>query len=178
MKENKSIIITIIAIIILISLLIIATLVGEKEEKELSTKRDAETIITNAQNESKEIKETEKRKFIYINVDEYLDLLSNKDTQFILVARPTCQYCKIAEPIIQNIMYEHKIDLYYLNTDDFSEEDQNKFISSNDYFSNGFGTPLLLCTKDGQFVDIINGLMDRHGYVEFFKAYGLINKEE
>ena len=49
MKENKSIIITIIAIVILISLLIIATLVGEKEKK-VSTKRDAETVIKNAQN--------------------------------------------------------------------------------------------------------------------------------
>ena len=66
MKENKSIIITIIAIVILISLLIIATLVGEKEKK-VSTKRDAETVIKNAQNESKEVKEKEKRKFIYIS---------------------------------------------------------------------------------------------------------------
>ena len=175
MNEKKISIITIIAIIILISLLVIASLVGNKSDKDDTTaNRTIETVIATAQEESKEVKEQEKKKFTYINVDEYLNILTKQDNQFVLVARPTCQYCKIAEPIIQNIMYEYNIDLYYLNTDDFEEEDQNKFVGSNELFANGFGTPMLLCIKNNQIVDVIDGLMDRYGYIEFFKAYGLI----
>lgn len=174
MADKKATIITAVTIVVLLLLLIIATSIGEKNKKQDPTNRNIETIIADAEKESNSVKENEKKDFTQITVDNYLEILSKNDNQFVLVARPTCHYCQIAEPIIQNIMYEYNIDLYYLNTDDFSEEDQSNFINSNEYFENGFGTPMLLCLKDNQIIDIIDGLMDRYGYTEFFKNYGLI----
>ena len=174
MNEKKAIIVTTTFLAILLLLLVVATLMGRKVDKVDTINRDAETIISTAVRESKAVKNNEKKDFTQIDVEKYLELLSKPDNQIVLVARPTCHYCQIAEPIIQNIMYEYDIGLYYLNIDSFDEEDQNNFITSNEYFTNGFGTPMLLCIKEGQIVDMIDGLMDRYGYIEFLKTYGLI----
>lgn len=173
MKDKKNIIITIIIIVVLVALIVIASLVGQGDTK-TSQERTAEIVVENAQKESAAVQDDEKKAFTFISVDDYLNLLNSTENQFIVVARPTCHYCQIAEPIIQNIMFENQIDLNYLNTDDFEGEDQNKFVSSSEAFTNGFGTPMVLCVKDGKIVDMVNGLMDKYGYEEFFKAYGLL----
>ncbi len=176
MSEKKTTIITIIVVVVLLALLIVAALVGGKSssKNEEPTERTAETVVANAEKESAAVKENEKKEFTYINVDTYLEYLNSSENTFILVARPTCHYCQIAEPILQNIMYEYNIDLNYLNTDDFEGEDQNNFVNSYEGFKNGFGTPMLFVVKDGDVLDGIDGLMDRYGYIEFFKTYGLI----
>ena len=74
---------------------------------------DPETIYANAQKESETVKSDEMKEFNSIDVTTYLDYYAGEDTKLVLLARPTCHYCQIAEPILQNIMYEYNIDLLY-----------------------------------------------------------------
>ena len=57
-----------------------------------------------------------------------------------------------------------------------SEEDGTNLIESDDYFSEGFGTPLLLVVSNGEIVDMVNGLVDTDSYVSFFTANGFIKE--
>ena len=177
MGEKKTTVITIIVVVVLLALLIVAALVGGKSssKNEEPTERTAETVVANAEKESAAVKENEKKEFTYINVDTYLEYLNNSENTFILVARPTCHYCQIAEPILQYIGYRTDLDIYYLNTDNFQEGDSQRLRESDEFFSGGFGTPILLILGNGKIHDKVDGLTDLTHYVEFLRENKFIN---
>ena len=127
-------------------------------------------------NDSSDISEDEQGDLNEIGIDEYLDLLKGDEASIIYVARPTCHYCQEMEPIVKNIVYEYGIEVNYLNTDELDDEGQSKLIKSDDYFSEGYGTPLLLVVKDDEIVDIQEGLNNKDTTVNFFKDNGLIEE--
>ena len=127
-------------------------------------------------NDSSDISEDEQGDLNEIDIDEYLDLLKGDEASIIYVARPTCHYCQEMEPIVKNIVYEYGIEVNYLNTDELDDEGQSKLIQSDDYFSEGYGTPLLLVVKDDEIVDIQEGLTDKDATVNFLKDNGFIEE--
>lgn len=174
MKKEKSVIIVL--IIVLVIILGIGLFTGEKTEskKTTSLSNDAEVILSNAQKESKNVSVDEKKEFIMINAEKYIEYYKADNKTIILLARPTCHYCQIAEPILANIAYEYDLDINYLNTDEFSAEDENLVKNSDEYFSNSFGTPILLIVSNEEIVDVVDGLTDTAHYLDFFKKNGLI----
>ena len=130
----------------------------------------------NSSNDSSDISEDEQADLNEIDIDEYLDLKEGSEASIIYIARPTCHYCQEMEPIVKNIVYEYGIEVNYLNTDELDDEGQSKLIKSDDYFSEGYGTPLLLVVKDDEIVDIQEGLNDKDTTVNFFKDNGLIEE--
>lgn len=174
MKDKK----VIIAIIAIAALLMISFFISPKEkEKDATIPEDANEILTKAQKESEIAKNSEKKDFINIDVNKYLEYFNGTDKKIILIGRPTCHYCEIAEPILHNIAFEYNLDIYYLNIDDFSEEDTANFYHSDESFSEGFGTPTLLVVGNGNIQDKVDGLMDKTHYIEFFKLNKYIKGE-
>lgn len=157
----------IIGVSIIVILLIISSSVNNDNKSTISD--NPTQIIENAQTESQNVKENEKKEFISINTDEYLNKYNGEEKSLVLLARPTCHYCQIAEPIIQNIAYEYDLDINYLNTDEFQEGDREKLIESDEFFSNGFGTPVLFVLGNGKIIDKVDGLTDYAHYVKFLK---------
>lgn len=172
MEKNKKLLLVLgisTAIILLIICCFIST---NDEENKLSN--DPEVIYNNAKKESNAISDEVKKEFSQINTNTYLEYYNNEEEKLVLIARPSCTYCQIAEPIIQNIAYEYNLDINYLNTDGFSDDDKENLINSDEYFNDEFGTPLLLVVGNGQIVDKVSGLTDRAHYIEFFKTYNFI----
>ena len=163
-----------IIVVLLIAVLVSGLVkVNEKEEtKELSN--DGDVIYNNAQTESAAVKDSEKGDFVQIDLNQYMDMYNGSEKQIVLIARPTCHYCQIAEPIIQNLIYKYKLKINYLNTDNLSETDQQTLISSDEFFSSGLGTPTLLVVSEGKIHDTVDGLTDTAHYEEFFKTNGYI----
>lgn len=155
----------IIGIVTLIVLFIISCSINLNGNK----KDNSEDILENAINESVIVKETEQKEFTEINVDEYINKYNKEERSIVLIARPGCQYCQIAEPILHNIAYKYDLNINYLNTDNFQGEDSKKFIESNNSFSNGFGTPMLLIVSNSRIDDMIDGVTDTRHYIEFLK---------
>ena len=176
MKNNK--ILVILGIVLAVILIIICSMVGTDSNNTKTDKvmEDGQTIVTNAQKESEAVKDEEKKEFTQINVDKYLEYYAGEENKIILVARPTCHYCQIAEPILQNISFKYNIEINYLNTDEFSDDDQTKFVNSDDTFEDGFGTPFLLIVSNNKIVSSVNGLTDEDHYISFFKTNGFINE--
>ena len=158
----------VIGIIILLIVVMICITLDPSKNKKISN--DPEIIMENAEEESEEYSNSkEQKKFTEINIDTYLEYYSGSESKIILIARPTCHYCQIAEPIIHKVAYDYDLDINYLNTDNFQEGDLNKLIGSDDMFSEGFGTPLLLVVKDNKIKDTVDGLTDYAHYEKFFK---------
>ena len=158
-------------VIVLVVLLIVSCSIntGDKSSNTM------ESILTNATMESSNIKENEMKEFTSIDVNTYLNIYNGEQKILVLVARPTCHYCQIAEPILHNIAYKYNININYLNTDNFQGEDSQKFIGSNEFFSNGFGTPMLLVVSDGKINNMVDGVTDTKHYVEFLKENKFID---
>ena len=181
-KNNDSflktmIIIAVVAVVCLVSFLV--SLHAGSSEGSSSTGSsimDASSIIEKAQNESNSVKDSEMKELSDIDVERYLEMYTGNEDKVILVARPTCSYCQIAEPIIRNIAYKYNIDIYYLNTDEFSADDESKFIQSDEVFSGGYGTPMLLVVSGDKIVDKVDGLADMSRYIEFFKRNNIIGE--
>lgn len=176
-KKKINIIIGIVACIVVIGCFV-ATSSIKKDGTGVTTGNDAEEMTQSAEKEAAAVKDEERREFAKAeNVDHYLNLYNATDKKrLVLLASPTCGYCQIAAPILENIAYEYDIKIYYLDSSAFSGDDQTKFISSNEAFASGFGTPMLLLVSEGKIHDSVDGLVDRAGYIEFFKKHGYINE--
>ena len=157
----------IIGIALIFILLIISASIKNDTKESLSN--NPQEIIQNAQEESQNVKDSEKKDFISINIDDYLNKYISEEKSLVLIARPTCHYCQIAEPILHNIAYKYDLDINYLNTDEFENGDSQKLIESDSFFENGFGTPLLLVVGNNKINDKVDGLTDTKHYITFLK---------
>ena len=182
--EKKNVFMTIIAIVVVIGVFILGFFVGgdnskstnnvNKDNAVIESSDNVEQILSNAQKESESIKESEMEELENISVSEYLEEMNESDPEIIYVARPTCSYCQVAEPIIRKIAEDYDLDIHYLNTDEFDNEDTSKFVGSDDSFAEGFGTPMVLIIGNGKLIDKVDGLTDTQHYVQLFKNNGFI----
>lgn len=136
----------------------------------------ASDMTSRAQEESANVPDDEQKDFNDIDIDEYLDLYDGSEDSIVLFSRPTCGYCQIAEPILHHIAYQYKLTINHVNTDEMSSDDETTLVESDDYFSDGFGTPLLVVVSNGEIVDMVSGLVDTENYVKFFTKHGFIDE--
>ena len=74
------------------------------------------------------------------------------------------------------IKHQYNLTIYGMNIDNFTSEDKKKLLESDEYFTQGLVTPLLLIVKEKKFVDKVEGLLDQSHYKEFLEAYDFIKK--
>lgn len=150
---------------------------SEEYKESTTTTSDSssdDSTYDTAVKEAANVKDSERTSPHEISIGEYLELYKESGKKLVLISRPTCQYCQIATPIIENIIYEYKVDINYLNTDELGDDGNSELVSSDDYFSEGYGTPLLLVVGDGAIVDKVEGLTSKSQYINFFKEYGFM----
>ena len=169
----------IIGVILVVVLLIIGASIKPKGNKNSSNNdlsNDMNTVLSNAEQESVNASndQSTQKELPEISVTQYMEYYTGSEDKLVLVARPTCHYCQIAEPIIRKIAYDYNLEINYLNTDNFSDEDAQTFMSSNENFSEGFGTPILLSVSNSQIKDKVDGLTDTAHYIDFFKRNNYI----
>ncbi len=158
-------------------LIIVCCFVGEKDltVSKSSTTNDTNQILSNAQTESSNISDEDKKDFENIDIDKYLEFYDGSEEKLVFIGRPTCSYCQIAEPIVKKINKDYNLNIYYLNTDDFVDDDEAKFINSDEFLKNGYGTPMLFVVSNGKIVDKVDGLTDTNHYLEFLKTNNFIS---
>ena len=161
-------------LVILIVLLIISSVVNVNKKDNTKLSNDSDVILENAQNESDAVKDSEKGEFTQIDMNGYMEMYRGTEKQIVLIARPTCHYCQIAEPIIQNLIYKYNLPINYLNTDNFGENDEQTLTQSNELFSSGVGTPTMVIISEEKIIDSVDGLTDTAHYIDFFKRNGYI----
>lgn len=171
MKKNNFVIIGVIALILLI---LISFTIGNNGEKELS--RESQNIVDQATKEVERLKVEDKKDLTTITADEYLEYYNGDTPTLILLSKPTCEYCLLAEPILEYIAYRYDLDIKYINIEGISAEDQYKIAESDERYSEGFGTPNLLVVGGGKTIDVVDGLDVLDQYVEFLKKNNFIEE--
>ena len=172
---KTGIIIVLILVIIFGGSYFASELKSDKYKNSSTTTTSDNTNTSSDDTSSSDISEDEQAELNSIDIDKYLSLKKGSDKSIIYISRPTCHYCQQEDPIIKNIVYETKITVNYLNTDELDDDGNSKLIKSDDYFSEGYGTPLLLVVQKDKIVDKLEGLTSKENIVSFFKKYGFIN---
>ena len=180
-KEEKKIILSTNALYTIIGLGVLAIVIvlsfvikpsDSEYNKESNTGTNTTTNSSSPADEN--IPEDQRKELNSISIDQYLEMLKGEEAKVIYIGRPTCGHCVKQKPIMENIKFEYDVEINYLNTDELSDEGINKLISSNEYFSEGFGTPLTLIVKNNEIVDKAVGETSKKNMVEMFKNNSLI----
>lgn len=111
-----------------------------------------------------------------INVDTYLELLNSTDKHVIFIGRDTCHYCELFHPVADEVAKKYDVAIYYLNTDNFVNDDWTRFTSSESFYEeNQWGTPLTILVSNNKIIDYINGYVEKDKLVTFLQENGMID---
>lgn len=180
-KLIKTVLVTL-GIIILCLICFFASTINSKEYSKTNIVSSTEDVseddtsgLEQATSDAGSVSDDERVEPDEIVVSDYLELYKADSNSLVLLSRPTCEYCKLATPILENIIYETGVKINYINVDNLSDDDKSELIASDSYFEQGFGTPLIMVVGNNSIVDKIEGLTTMDGYKSFFKQYGFID---
>ena len=175
-KNNDSTNRMTIVVVICLVVAIIISMVVTSSSGSYNKGNGSSSSASSVEEESNSIKDSEKADLTSIGIDQYLELLKGSEASVIYIGRPTCSHCVIQKPIMENLVYKYGVKVNYLNTDDLDDDGISKLQSSNEYFSEGWGTPLTLVVKDGDIKDKASGETSIADLVSMFEKYDLIKK--
>ena len=109
-----------------------------------------------------------------LNVDNVIEKINNKDSFILCISATYCEHCKEYKPKLEDISQKYELDIYYIDFDKYSENEQQLF---RNYISFDGSTPVTLFIKNGEeetTVNRINGNVSKDKIISKFKSNGFI----
>ena len=110
-------------------------------------------------------------------VDEFNTLFQSSTNEVVYLGRPTCSYCQMLEPIMQNLKEQYNINYTYINTDQLSESQLNRILAKLDIEPANFGTPYVGIVSNSKVVDAQPGYDHEGNMFQFFQKNGFISED-
>lgn len=109
-----------------------------------------------------------------LNVNNVIEKINNKDNFILCISATYCEHCKEYKPKLEDISQKYELDIYYIDFDKYSENEQQLF---RNYISFDGSTPVTLFIKNGEeetTVNRINGNVSKDKIISKFKSNGFI----
>ena len=133
-------------------------------------------VMKKAYDESqKEIEEENKKaeesisNLTVINVSKMKELFSSNDTKIIFVGSLTCPHCTAIKPVINSVVKDLNITVYYLELSTMTDEENTEYYSINEFLKNNNSIPLVMAVKNNEVIDSFVGEKDSKDVEEFLK---------
>ena len=133
-------------------------------------------VMKKAYDESqKEIEEENKKaeesisNLTVINVSKMKELFSSNDTKMIFVGSLTCPHCTAIKPVINSVVKDLNVTVYYLELSTMTDEENNEYYSINEFLKNNNSIPLVMAVKNNEVIDSFVGEKDSKDVEEFLK---------
>lgn len=133
-------------------------------------------VMKKAYDESqKEIKEENKKaeesisNLTVINVSKMKELFSSNDTKIIFVGSLTCPHCTAIKPVINSVVKDLNVTVYYLELSTMTDEENNEYYSINEFLKNNNSIPLVMAVKNNEVIDSFVGEKDSKDVEKFLK---------
>lgn len=123
---------------------------------------------------NKIIKEDAKLLLNYIDLKEYKTKLAEDKLNVFVVGQSTCGYCIQAKLVLNELVEQKDIEINYVNISYMTTDEKTEFDSSLDYLKSSYGTPVMLVTKNGKLVDVLEGYAPMANYVQFLEKNGVL----
>lgn len=88
-----------------------------------------------------------KGNLVELTYDEFVQKIDNEESFVLCISLTTCSHCATYKPKLESVAKDYGIDLYYIDIDKYSEEEQDEFekiINFND------STPTTVFLKNGK----------------------------
>lgn len=133
-------------------------------------------VMKKAYDESqKEIEEENKKasesisNLTVINVSKMKELFSSNDTKIIFVGSLTCPHCTAIKPIINSVVEDLNVTVYYLELSTMTDEENTEYYNINEFLKNNNSIPLVMAVKNNEVIDSFVGEKDSKDVEEFLK---------
>lgn len=133
-------------------------------------------VMKKAYDESQKELEEENRKaaesisnLTVIDVSKMKELFSSNDTKIIFVGSLTCPHCTAIKPVINSVVKDLNVTVYYLELSTMTDEENNEYYSINEFLKNNNSIPLVMAVKNNEVIDSFVGEKDSKDVEEFLK---------
>ena len=111
-----------------------------------------------------------------IGNEEFSEIVTSEslDGYFVYIGRPTCQYCRIFEPILQETLEDLEITMYYFQTAKARYDDEQTMLALLAPL-NIEGIPIIVYLVNGSVVDYIIGVHTQAEITAFLEINNKIN---
>ena len=72
-------------------------------------------------------KAVNKGNLVELTYDEFSSMIDNEESFVLCISRTTCSHCATYKPKLEEVAQENGIDLYFIDIDKYSEEEQDEF---------------------------------------------------
>lgn len=113
---------------------------------------------------------------IKLDYNEIVEKVENKESFVLCVSASDCVHCQEYKPKLKKIANTYDIKIYYINIDEFNDEDEKAF---KERFSFDKGTPTTIFFKDGEektTATRIEGNTKIEKIINKFKSNGFISE--
>lgn len=104
-----------------------------------------------------------------INVDQFTQLLESENTKIVLVASLECPHCTALKPKINELAGSLNVEVNYLELTTMTEEEQNKFYNSNEFFKTNTSIPLVIAIRNNEVIDSFVGNVEKEQVEAFLR---------
>ena len=133
-------------------------------------------VMKKAYDESQKELEEENRKaaesisnLTVIDVSKMKELFSSNDTKIIFVGSLTCPHCTAIKPVINSVVKDLNVTVYYLELSTMTYEENTEYYSINEFLKNNNSIPLVMAVKNNEVIDSFVGEKDSKDVEEFLK---------
>lgn len=133
-------------------------------------------VMKKAYDESQKELEEENRKaaesisnLTVIDVSKMKELFSSNDTKIIFVGSLTCPHCTAIKPVINSVVKDLNVTVYYLELSTMTDEENTEYYSINEFLKNNNSIPLVMAVKNNEVIDSFIGEKDSKDVEEFLK---------
>ena len=106
---------------------------------------------------------------------EFEEKFNGETNTLVYIGRPTCGYCNLLTPSLQDMKTRYGFDYVDINIDEISDKNLDKILEALQVTE--LGTPYLAIVSNGKVVDVQNGYADYDVIFEFLKENSIIKSD-
>ena len=114
-----------------------------------------------------------------ITYTEYKEKMESEKPFIVIIERTTCSQCINYMPVAEQFASDYNIPIYYINTDNLSQDEFTSLQKSNTFFKkkkDNWGTPTTIILIGNQAIDYLEGETDEDGLNSFLSEYITLEK--
>jgi len=111
-----------------------------------------------------------------LTYDEVIEKVENEDSFVLCISRTTCSHCNLFKPKLKSITKEYNIDIYYIDIDKYTDEEQTTFASKFSWDKSTPTTIFLIDGKETTTSNRISGNVSTKTVIEKLKKNGFIEE--
>ena len=110
-------------------------------------------------------------------IEELKNVMNSEGAKIVYIAKDTCYYCNLLQPITNSLKEEFDLEYYNIDTNSLSNSELARVLETLDIDYDTFGTPYIVIVKDGKKIDEHVGYTDEDVLFELFKKNGIIKED-